>query len=218
MGPSRRYRFAGLGLAFYSSRARLYPASRRVVMLSPWPHRNPARVAGRRSRRIAGSARNAPPRRASPCAACGHANGPGSRFCAQCGAKLGERLLLQRRTSPIAAGCPAAGTAAERRQLTVMFCDLVGSTALSTRLDPEDLREVIAAYHKCAADVVGRFGGFVAKYMGDGVLVYFGYPRGARGRRRERGARWLALVDAMTRARPARAAIRCVSASPPAWW
>ena len=57
-----------------------------------------------------------------------------------------------------------------------MFCDLVGSTALSTRLDPEDLRDVIAAYHKCAAAVVARFRGFVAKYMGDGVLVYFGYP------------------------------------------
>jgi class 3 adenylate cyclase/predicted ATPase len=69
------------------------------------------------------------------------------------------------------------GAEAERRQLTVMFCDLVGSTALSARLDPEDLREVIAAYHRAAAEVVGRFDGFVAKYMGDGVLVYFGYPR-----------------------------------------
>jgi class 3 adenylate cyclase/tetratricopeptide (TPR) repeat protein len=65
---------------------------------------------------------------------------------------------------------------AERRQLTVMFCDLVGSTELSTRLDPEDLREVIAAYHHAVADVVKNLDGFVAKYMGDGVLVYFGYP------------------------------------------
>jgi predicted ATPase/class 3 adenylate cyclase len=65
---------------------------------------------------------------------------------------------------------------AERRQVTVMFSDLVGSTALSTRLDPEDLREVISAYQKCVAETVRRFGGFVAKYMGDGVLVYFGYP------------------------------------------
>ena len=65
---------------------------------------------------------------------------------------------------------------AERRQVTVMFSDLVGSTALSARMDPEDLREVISAYQKCVAEVVGRFGGFVAKYMGDGVLVYFGYP------------------------------------------
>jgi class 3 adenylate cyclase len=67
--------------------------------------------------------------------------------------------------------------AAERRQVTVMFSDLVGSTALSGRMDPEDLREVISAYHKCVADTVRRFGGFTAKYMGDGVLVYFGYPQ-----------------------------------------
>ena len=66
---------------------------------------------------------------------------------------------------------------AERRQVTVMFSDLVGSTALSARMDPEDLREVISSYQKCVAGTVERFGGFVAKYMGDGVLVYFGYPQ-----------------------------------------
>jgi class 3 adenylate cyclase/predicted ATPase len=66
---------------------------------------------------------------------------------------------------------------AERRQVTVMFSDLVGSTALSARMDPEDLREVISAYQKCVAETVGRFGGYVAKFMGDGVLVYFGYPQ-----------------------------------------
>jgi class 3 adenylate cyclase len=66
---------------------------------------------------------------------------------------------------------------AERRQLTVMFCDLVGSTALSTRFDPEDLHELISAYHRAVTEVVTGFDGFVAKYMGDGVLIYFGYPR-----------------------------------------
>ena len=66
---------------------------------------------------------------------------------------------------------------AERRQVTVMFSDLVGSTALSARMDPEDLREVISAYQKCVAETVQSFGGFVAKYMGDGVLIYFGYPQ-----------------------------------------
>jgi class 3 adenylate cyclase/predicted ATPase len=66
--------------------------------------------------------------------------------------------------------------AAERRQITVLFSDLVGSTALSTRMDPEDLRKLISAYQKCVTETVRRFGGFVAKYMGDGVLVYFGYP------------------------------------------
>ena len=78
---------------------------------------------------------------------------------------------------------PAAGTelkaqdTAERRQVTVMFSNLVGSTALSARMDPEDLREVISAYQKCVAESVRRFDGFVAKYMGDGVLIYFGYPQ-----------------------------------------
>ena len=67
--------------------------------------------------------------------------------------------------------------APERRHVTVMFSDLVGSTALSARMDPEDLREIISAYQKCVAETVQRFGGFVAKFMGDGVLVYFGYPR-----------------------------------------
>src|SRR5262249_38641733 len=57
------------------------------------------------------------------------------------------------------------------------FCDLVGSTALASRLDPEDLREIIGAYHECVAETIGQYGGFVARYMGDGVLVYFGYPQ-----------------------------------------
>jgi class 3 adenylate cyclase len=68
-------------------------------------------------------------------------------------------------------------SAAERRQLTVMFCDLVGSTALSARLDPEDLRGVMAAYQKCCASLIASNGGFIARFMGDGVLAYFGYPR-----------------------------------------
>ena len=72
---------------------------------------------------------------------------------------------------------PGPPTSAERRQVTVMFSDLVGSTALSARMDPEDLREVISAYQNVVAETVRRFDGFVAKYMGDGVLVYFGYPQ-----------------------------------------
>jgi class 3 adenylate cyclase len=72
---------------------------------------------------------------------------------------------------------PKSQDTAERRQVTVMFSDLVGSTALSAQMDPEDLSEVVSAYQKCVDDTVRRFGGFVAKYMGDGVLVYFGYPQ-----------------------------------------
>src|SRR5262249_30313226 len=76
-----------------------------------------------------------------------------------------------------AAADDAPRDTAERRQVTVMFSDLVGSTALSAQMDPEDLREVISGYQKCVAQTVGRFGGFVAKYLGDGVLIYFGYPQ-----------------------------------------
>jgi class 3 adenylate cyclase len=91
----------------------------------------------------------------------------------------------------------AAKDTAERRQVTVMFSDLVGSTALSARLDPEDLREVIAAYQRSVAETVRRFGGFVARYMGDGVLIYFGYPA-AHEDDAERAVRaGLALIDAV---------------------
>jgi class 3 adenylate cyclase/predicted ATPase len=92
-----------------------------------------------------------------------------------------------------------ASADAERRQLTVMFCDLVGSTALSTRHDPEDLRELIGDYHRAVADAVGRFDGFVAKYMGDGVLIYFGYPQ-AHEDDAERAVRaGLAAIEAVGR-------------------
>ena len=81
--------------------------------------------------------------------------------------------LLAEATTGVA---PKTQEAPERRQVTVMFSDLVGSTVLSARMDPEDLREVISVYQTCVAAAVRRFDGFIAKYMGDGVLVYFGYP------------------------------------------
>ena len=104
------------------------------------------------------------------------------------GVSLGHRLKMLRAIRALGEDRPGNAEppappelktqdAAERRQLTVMFSDLVGSTALSARMDPEDLREVISAYQKCVAETVRRFDGFVAKYMGDGVLVYFGYPQ-----------------------------------------
>ena len=104
------------------------------------------------------------------------------------GVSLGHRRQLLRaiaeltgreKDAPTVATAPSAAQqdTAERRQVTVMFSDLVGSTALSGRMDPEDLREVISAYQKRVAETVQRFGGFVAKYMGDGVLIYFGYPQ-----------------------------------------
>jgi len=106
------------------------------------------------------------------------------------------------RAAPEAAAEPlprSLAGAAERRQLSVMFCDLVGSTALSSRFDPEDLRDLIGAYHSCVAATVARFHGFVAKYMGDGVLVYFGYPQ-AHEDDPERAVRaGLALTEAVGR-------------------
>jgi class 3 adenylate cyclase len=91
---------------------------------------------------------------------------------------------------------------AERRQLTVLFCDLVGSTELAARLDPEDLREVMGAYHRCTAVVIERFEGYVAKYLGDGVLAYFGWPR-AHEDDAERAVRaGLELVEGVARLEP----------------
>jgi class 3 adenylate cyclase/predicted ATPase len=108
----------------------------------------------------------------------------------------------------VAAAEPKAHDTAERRQVTVMFSDLVGSTALSARMDPEDLREVIAAYQKCVAETVQRFGGFVAKYMGDGVLIIFGYPQ-AHEDDAERAVRaGLQLVFAVSELKTTRAPLK----------
>ena len=104
------------------------------------------------------------------------------------GVPLGDRKRLLKAIASLGPGqmvaeprgpspTPSSTDAAERRQLTVMFCDLVGSTALSARLDPEDMREVIRAYQDACSGAVARYDGFVAKFMGDGVLAYFGFPR-----------------------------------------
>ena len=102
--------------------------------------------------------------------------------------------------APVVTATPASApppAQAERRQLTVMFCDLVGSTALSTGMDPEDLRDVIASFQSRCSAAIRRYDGFVAKYMGDGILVYFGYPR-AHEDEAERSVRTgLDIVDAM---------------------
>src|SRR5919199_296865 len=133
------------------------------------------------------------------CPSCGASNRPRAKFCSKCGSKLTASSTAPSAT-PTASPAPLSSSSmssAERRQLTVMFCDLVGSTGLSARLDPEDLREVIAAYHKCVAHVVSGFEGFVAKYMGDGVLAYFGYPQ-AHEDDAERAVRaGLALTEAV---------------------
>ena len=128
------------------------------------------------------------------CPGCHAKNRDGRRFCAECGAPLVAACpICGTQNLPAEAFCGGCGkrfaddavpaarrrlfSVPERRQLTVMFCDLVGSTALSHRLDPEDLRQVIRSYQEAARQVVVRYEGFVARYMGDGVLVYFGYPQ-----------------------------------------
>jgi class 3 adenylate cyclase/predicted ATPase len=108
-----------------------------------------------------------------PCRACSFENEPAAKYCGGCGKPVGETAA----PPPVASSPPPRTDSAERRQLTVMFCDLVGSTALSAQLDPEDLREVIAAYHHAVTKVVAESDGFICRYMGDGVLIYFGYPQ-----------------------------------------
>ena len=116
------------------------------------------------------------------------------------GVEKGAPKLAPATAAPVP---PQPHDTAERRQLTVMFCDLVGSTALSARLDPEDMREIVGAYHRCCADLITKAGGFVAKYMGDGVLAYFGYPQ-AHEHDAERAVRaGLALVEAVPKLKTA---------------
>src|SRR5262249_29635451 len=122
-------------------------------------------------------------------------NEPTAKFCGGCGKPVGEAAA----SAPATVPAPPRADGAERRQLTVMFCDLVGSTPLSAQLDPEDLREVIGAYHGTVTEVVGGFDGLVSRYMGDGVLVYFGYPQ-AHEDDAERAVRaGLGAVDAVRR-------------------
>ncbi len=100
------------------------------------------------------------------CASCAAKTPPMARFCPNCGLDL--------RPAPAGLDSPAA---AERRQLTVVFCDLVGSSGLATRIDPEDLADLIGRFHRCVAETMGRYGGFLARPMGDGALVFFGFPQ-----------------------------------------
>ena len=128
------------------------------------------------------------------CPSCGSSEAPGANFCTKCGASF--HLTSGLSASPeLASGLSPRATFAERCHLTVMFCDLVGSTALSVQLDVEDFHEVIAAYQQRVAETVTRFGGFVARRVGDGVLVYFGYPNADEDDPEQAVRAGLALVD-----------------------
>jgi class 3 adenylate cyclase/ribosomal protein L40E len=131
------------------------------------------------------------------CEKCLAENPPTSDFCGKCGASLGERAAPHADQPAPAGAAPGPVTAGERRHLTVLFCDLVGSTPLSQQLDAEEWREVIAKYQQAASGAVARFGGHVAKNLGDGLLIYFGWPT-AREDDSGRAVRaGLAIVDAM---------------------
>ena len=157
------------------------------------------------------------------CLNCHAALAEAAKFCSECGTPLrsparlagmfvalrrtsarsaGRRLAAARRRhrqAPPASSSPqdSAGEHAERRQLTVLFCDLIGSTEMSAQLDPEDLRVVIGAYHRCVAETVAQFDGFVARFLGDGALVYFGYPHGHEDNAAARRSRCLGTRSRM---------------------
>src|SRR5437870_3686274 len=149
------------------------------------------------------------------CPHCGFENLPSTKFCRECGAALGaegkptpaqsrkrngaKTPKRATRSSQQPARTPSrpASPEAERRQLTVMFCDLVGSTALSEQLDPEELREVVRAYQQVSAEVIARYEGHIAQYLGDGLLVYFGYPSAHEDDAQRAVSAGLAVVDAV---------------------
>src|SRR5271168_4649912 len=135
---------------------------------------------------------------AKHCAKCSAENPPTSDFCGKCGASLAESAAPSHADRPgLAGAAPDPAVAGERRHLTVLFCDLVGSTPLSQQLDAEEWREVIAKYQQAASGAVAPFGGYVAKNLGDGLLIYFGWPT-AREDDPARAVRaGLAIVDAM---------------------
>jgi ribosomal protein L40E len=126
------------------------------------------------------------------CQKCGFPNPPEARFCSQCGDLIDVAAPLRSHAEP-------RGLKGERRHLTVLFCDLVNSTAISAQLDPEEWREIVAEYHRAVAEAIERYGGHVAQYQGDGVMAYFGYPE-AHDNDAERAARaGLAIVDALSK-------------------
>jgi class 3 adenylate cyclase len=165
------------------------------------------------------------------CSSCNFDNAAGKKFCIRCGVAFGVRCpKCSSENPPEASFCGDCGAGldvpaeaeteeharniivdqhaveGERRHLTVLFCDLVGSTEIASRLDPEEWREIVGEYHRAAAQAIERFGGHVAQYLGDGVMAYFGWPE-AHDNDAERAARaGLAILDAISKLneRPAR--------------
>ena len=150
------------------------------------------------------------------CPQCQSVLPPEARFCMRCGHALAavsyplsppavdatqpvepQERGADQTTRWVAPLAGSSGHEAERRQLTVLFCDLVGSTALAGQLDPEDWREVVRAYQTACAEVIGRFEGHIAQYLGDGLLVYFGYPQAHEDDALRAARAGLGMVEAM---------------------
>jgi hypothetical protein len=134
------------------------------------------------------------------CPNCGHCVPPEDSYCSECGTSVAAARPPAR-----ADRTPAgpASAAAERRQLTIMFCDMVGSSALSTRLDPEEQGDVIATFHSCCANEIKALDGMVAQFLGDGVLAYFGYPVAHENDAERAILAGLAILKAVVSLRPA---------------
>ena len=155
------------------------------------------------------------------CLQCRFENPPEALFCMKCGGKLERKcphcgtkfpeealFCMKCGKSLFAEAAPAddpqdeAAPEAERRQLTVMFCDMVGSTLLSEQLDPEDLRKVVRIYQETCSKVIRRFEGHIAQHLGDGLLVYFGYPQAHEDDAQRATRAGLGIVEAITRLNP----------------
>src|SRR5437763_13519104 len=128
------------------------------------------------------------------CSQCGADNRETAKFCDSCGASLVAQPpeIVTKSARPVS-------VTGERRHLTVLFCDLVNSTSIAAQLDPEEWREVIADYHRSATEAIERFSGYIAQYLGDGVMAYFGWPE-AHENDAERAARaGLAILESISR-------------------
>ena len=133
------------------------------------------------------------------CPSCGFECPDKFKFCGECGAKFDARNISSNNisTSAVTSIETLDGNTAERRQLTVMFCDLVDSTQLSDHLDPEDLREVIHHYQKACGEIVHRYDGYIAQFLGDGLLIYFGFPHAHEDDARRAAISALEMIDAI---------------------
>lgn len=137
------------------------------------------------------------------CAHCSTQNPPHAKFCLECGTVLKPVLAASgatRQEEAVTGGESKSIRAAERRQLTILFCDLVGSTALSEKLDPEDYRQIILGYQEVAEKVIREYSGHVAQYLGDGLLVYFGYPQGLEDAPKSSVQAGLGILEAVRQA------------------